>query len=74
VKLLYRIDPKLNMNRFYKLDVQRDLFGQWCCIREWGRVGRAGRIRVVSYSTPKEAFSYLSDVLGQKEARGYICK
>jgi hypothetical protein len=24
--------PFWNMHRYYRLDVQRDLFGQWCCI------------------------------------------
>ena len=33
------------MRRFYRLDVQPDLFGRWCCIREWGRIGRAGQVR-----------------------------
>jgi predicted DNA-binding WGR domain protein len=34
--ILHRVDPAKNMRRFYRLDVQRDLFGQWCLIREWG--------------------------------------
>jgi predicted DNA-binding WGR domain protein len=37
--ILHRIDPVKNMRRFYGLDVRRDLFGQWCLIREWGRIG-----------------------------------
>jgi predicted DNA-binding WGR domain protein len=40
---LHRIDAARNMRRFYLLDVQPDLFGQWCFIREWGRTGSAGR-------------------------------
>lgn len=32
---LYRIDPAKNMHRFYRLDVQPDLFGAWCLVREW---------------------------------------
>jgi predicted DNA-binding WGR domain protein len=32
--ILHRIDPSRNMRRFYLLDVQPDLFGQWCLIRE----------------------------------------
>jgi predicted DNA-binding WGR domain protein len=31
---LRRIDPAKNMRRFYRLDVQPDLFGQWYFIRE----------------------------------------
>jgi predicted DNA-binding WGR domain protein len=43
------------MRRFSRLDVQRDLFGQWCFIREWGRRGRAGQVRMVPYATAAEA-------------------
>jgi hypothetical protein len=39
---LHRIDHDRRMARFYRLDTQRDLFGAWCFIREWGRLGRAG--------------------------------
>jgi predicted DNA-binding WGR domain protein len=45
--ILHRIDAVKNMRRFYRLDVQPDLFGQWCFIREWGRIGRAGQVRMV---------------------------
>jgi hypothetical protein len=31
------------MRRFYRLDVQSDLFGQWCLIREWGAQAGPGR-------------------------------
>jgi predicted DNA-binding WGR domain protein len=40
---LTRIDHARRMARFYVLDVQPDLFGQWCFIREWAASdGRAG--------------------------------
>ena len=41
--MLTRIDRAHNMARYYRLDVQPDLFGQWCFIREWGRIGRPVR-------------------------------
>jgi predicted DNA-binding WGR domain protein len=36
---LRRIDLARNMRRYYRLRVQRDLFGRACLIREWGRIG-----------------------------------
>lgn len=39
-----RIDPDQNMRRFYRLRLQHDLFGGVCLLREWGRIGTAGRI------------------------------
>ena len=42
----YRIDPSKRMHRrFYRFDVHLDLFGQWCLMREWGRIGSAGQTR-----------------------------
>lgn len=36
---LSRVNPALNMNRFYRMTVQRDLFGRASLIRIWGRIG-----------------------------------
>jgi predicted DNA-binding WGR domain protein len=33
------------MWRYYHLDVQPDLFGSFGAVREWGRIGRRGRLR-----------------------------
>jgi hypothetical protein len=35
-----RSDPTKNLHRYYRLDVQPDLFGPWRFVREWGRIGR----------------------------------
>jgi predicted DNA-binding WGR domain protein len=37
--VLTRHGPAWNMHRYYALDLQPDLFGVSCLIREWGRVG-----------------------------------
>jgi len=68
---LHRIDPARNMRRFYLLDVQPDLFGQWCFIREWGRTGAAGQMRNIPYPTPAEAQAALERQRRAKERRGY---
>lgn len=34
-----RIKDSANMRRFYKLDAQSTLFGEWSLVREWGRLG-----------------------------------
>jgi predicted DNA-binding WGR domain protein len=49
--ILYRIDPAKRMHRFYRTDVQPDLFGQWCLMREWGRIGSTGQTRNVPFPT-----------------------
>jgi predicted DNA-binding WGR domain protein len=43
--LLVRRDPARSMQRFYALQVTRDLFGGWALLREWRRVGSPGQTR-----------------------------
>jgi predicted DNA-binding WGR domain protein len=69
---LYRIDPARNMARFYRLDMQADLFGAVCVVREWGRIGRAGQMRAIPYPTPAEAAAALDRQRRTKERRGYV--
>ena len=68
---LTRTDHARRMARFYVLDVQPDLFGAWCFIREWGRIGRPGQLRHVPYPTEDEAKEALARQRRSKERRGY---
>ncbi len=68
---LHRSDPAKNLRRFYRLDVQPDLFGEWCFIREWGRIGSAGQTRIVPFPTPTQAEAALTRQRRAKERRGY---
>jgi predicted DNA-binding WGR domain protein len=43
---LTRIDPARNINRFYIVDVTPTLFGDWALVREWGRRGSPGTVRL----------------------------
>jgi predicted DNA-binding WGR domain protein len=69
--VLYRIDPEKRMHRYYRMDVQRDLFGEWCLMREWGRIGRAGQMRSASFPTSARAEAALDRQRRAKEQRGY---
>ena len=68
---LRRIAPDQNMWRFYRLEVQVDLFGRWCLVREWGRIGRRGQMRSVSFSSSAEAETALQKQRRHKEQKGY---
>jgi predicted DNA-binding WGR domain protein len=70
--LLYRIDPAKRMHRFYRLDVQPDLFGQWCLMREWGRIGSSGRTSSASFPALADAEAALQKQCRAKERRGYV--
>jgi predicted DNA-binding WGR domain protein len=68
---LRRSDPTRNLHRYYRLDVQLDLFGAWCFIREWGRIGQAGQTRTVPFPYPAEAQAALERQRRRKVWRGY---
>jgi predicted DNA-binding WGR domain protein len=59
------------MWRFYVMDVQPDLFGQWLFICEWGRIGSPGRVRIVTCPNEDEARARLARHRHIKERRGY---
>lgn len=69
--VLRRIDAAQNMARFYRLDVQPDLFGGWSFIREWGRIGRPGTVRAILCPTEAEASAALERQRRIKQKRGY---
>jgi predicted DNA-binding WGR domain protein len=69
--ILYRIDTAKRMHRYYRLAVQPDLFGQWCLLREWGRIGSSGQTRQVPFPTRQEAEAALERQRSAKERRGY---
>lgn len=68
---LSRIDEEKNMARFYKLDVQPNLFGQWSLVREWGRIGRGGTVRTEMYATRGLADIALIAAWARRRSRGY---
>ena len=68
---LHRIDRDRNMHRYYRLDVQPDLFGAWGLIREWGRIGQPGRLRVDPYPTAAQAEERMRFQQAVKQGRGH---
>lgn len=69
--ILRRRDPARNMNRFYVLRVERDLFGAWLLLREWGRFGRPGRVLEEIYATEADANAARDRLSRRKRRRGY---
>lgn len=69
--LLHRIDPDLNMARFYRVEVTLDLFGQVIVERRWGRIGSRGQHRLASYPSTSSAEAAASNLVRVKERRGY---
>lgn len=70
-QLLHRIDPELNMARFYRVELMHDLFGQVIVERRWGRIGSQGQHRSASFPSTSSAEAEASALVRAKERRGY---
>jgi predicted DNA-binding WGR domain protein len=68
---LCRVDPARNMRRFYRLDIQPDLFGGVLLMKEWGRIGARGRIVAERYDSEALAADALQRQAERKRRRGY---
>jgi len=69
--VLHRLDPTLNMARFYALSLENSLFGDILLVRRWGRIGTHGRVRFDWFDGPVEAAHELKRIVTLKARRGY---
>lgn len=67
-----RIDPALNMARFYGLALQPTLFGEVSLLRSWGRIGTRGQAKVETFAEPAEAEDAFARIERAKRRRGYV--
>jgi len=65
------VDFSENKRRFYALSVQRTLFGEWVLVREWGRIGGGGRLRLDLYPSAGYAIDALLELTRRKRRKGY---
>jgi predicted DNA-binding WGR domain protein len=68
---LRRCDPARNMRRFYVLAVHADLVTGWSLVREWGRIGRPGRVHVEPFTERDQAEAAGARMERAKRGRGY---
>jgi predicted DNA-binding WGR domain protein len=68
---LHRIDPARNMARYYNLAITPSLFGDAAVVREWGRIGKPGRMRIDLYEKAEEAAAAHAAIERAKTRRGY---
>lgn len=69
---LTRIDRARNMARFYRLDIAPDLFGGVTLIRNWGRIGGAGREQREWFAVRDQAESVRQVWITRKTRKGYV--
>ena len=68
---LSRREPALNVNRFYALHLQLDLFGPVSVVKEWGRIGSPGTVRHELHDSEPSARVALQARVAAKAKRGY---
>ncbi|WP_199908048.1 WGR domain-containing protein [Celeribacter baekdonensis] len=69
---LEKIVPFKRQRRFYALSIDQTLFGEWCLIREWGRIGAIGGQKRGAYlATQDDALRALEGIKRAKNRRGY---
>lgn len=72
---LEKIDPQKRQMRFYSLTLSKTLFGEWCLVREWGRIGTKGGQRKCHYGSSRALMQrQMKFLAGQKQRRGYVCQ
>ncbi len=69
--LLRRIDPSINMRRFYYMTIQPTLFGGVDLTCEWGRLGSPGKILHLPHADEGQAIDALKTISAKRKGRGY---
>ncbi len=69
---LRRIDPSCNMRRFYRLNIETDLFGGFLLLKQWGRIGARGCIIAERYDDETLATTALQRQAERKRRRRYV--
>jgi predicted DNA-binding WGR domain protein len=68
--VLRRLEPEQNVDRFYALMIERDLFGPVVLVRRWGRIGTRGRERSDPHASESEAAAAMAQIAAVKRRRG----
>jgi predicted DNA-binding WGR domain protein len=68
---IHRRDPSQNMARFYAVGLQADLLDGWSVVREWGRIGRPGRVKADLHDALTPAQTAAEGLAAKKRGRGY---
>ncbi|QEP43081.1 WGR domain-containing protein [Ectothiorhodospiraceae bacterium BW-2] len=60
-----------NQLRFYQLQLQRDMFGGWSMIREWGVQGSSGTVKRTHFDEFDKALAAMMKLRSTQLKRGY---
>lgn len=71
IAYMEKIEPARNQMRFYSINLAPTLFGDWAVVREWGRIGQAGRVLETWFPDKAHAEQAGRVLAGKKQRRGY---
>lgn len=66
-----KICPLQNIQRFYSVTVRQNLFGEWCVIRTWGRIGTIGQRLQQTVDSKAQAIEIFARLTEFRLQRGY---
>jgi predicted DNA-binding WGR domain protein len=69
---LERHDATLNMARYYRLTVEKNLFGEFSLVRTWGRIGKRSQEKIELHITEHAAQVAMARKVQQKQRKGYV--
>lgn len=69
---LERREPEDNRFRFYVMYITKNLFGEWSLVREWGRIGQGGQMRIDWCESFDDARLVFEKKRREKVRRGYV--
>jgi predicted DNA-binding WGR domain protein len=72
--VLERRDATRNMARYYVLSIEPSLFDDTALVRQWGRLGQAGRQRIDLFRQRAHAVETLEAWFARKRRRGYVAR
>jgi predicted DNA-binding WGR domain protein len=73
--ILTHTDPGRNLHRFYVVQLAPTLFGEWTLLREWGRMGSPGTVRLTSFEHQAAAEQAAQHTIKRRLSHGYaVCE
>jgi predicted DNA-binding WGR domain protein len=65
-------DAAKKKHRFYSLQITPTLFGEWSLVREWGRIGSPGTVRLESFESEAQARAEEQRTVRLRMRHGYV--
>lgn len=60
-------NPERNHFRFYRMDVQKDLFNYWMLTTIYGRIGTKGTTKKFAFKNVREVENKVKDILKRRK-------